>query len=46
MTVALCASAIVVLALLWEISPPWLDRRLERAPRPQGGAPRRRARRL
>jgi len=30
MTVALCASAIVVLALLWEISTPWLDRRLER----------------
>ena len=30
MTVALCASAIVVLALLWEISLPWLDRRLER----------------
>ena len=30
MTVALCASAIVVLALLWEISLPWLDRRLDR----------------
>jgi hypothetical protein len=30
MTVALCATAIVVLALLWEISTPWLDRRLER----------------
>ena len=29
MTVALCATAIVVLALLWEISTPWLDRRLE-----------------
>ncbi|MDX6584645.1 MAG: hypothetical protein QOI10_3829 [Solirubrobacterales bacterium] len=28
MTVALCATAIVVLALLWEISTPWLDRRL------------------
>ena len=30
MTVALCATAIVVLALLWEVSIPWLDRRLER----------------
>ena len=30
MTVALCASAIVVLALLWEILLPWLDRRLDR----------------
>jgi hypothetical protein len=29
MTVALCATAIVVLALLWEISIPWLDRRSE-----------------
>src|SRR5919202_5919933 len=29
MTVALCATAIVVLALLWEISLPWLDRRLD-----------------
>jgi hypothetical protein len=29
MTVALCATAIVVLALLWEVSLPWLDRRLE-----------------
>ena len=29
MTVALCATAIVVLALLWEISTPWLDRRLD-----------------
>jgi hypothetical protein len=28
-TVALCATAIVVLALLWEISLPWLDRRLD-----------------
>jgi hypothetical protein len=28
LTVALCATAIVVLALLWEISTPWLDRRL------------------
>ena len=37
-TVALCASAIVVLALLWEITTPWMDRRLDGAPRPQGGA--------
>jgi hypothetical protein len=29
MIVALCASAIVVLALLWEISMPWLERHLE-----------------
>jgi hypothetical protein len=29
MIVALAATAIVVLALLWEISLPWLDRRLE-----------------
>ena len=29
MTVALCATAIVVLALLWEVSLPWLDRRFE-----------------
>ena len=29
MTVALCATAIVVLALLWEVSMPWLDRKLE-----------------
>ena len=29
MTVALAATAIVVLALLFEISLPWLDRRLE-----------------
>jgi len=29
MTVALCATAIVVLALLWEVSLPWLDRKLE-----------------
>src|SRR3712207_4502817 len=29
MTVALCATAIVVLALLWEIAIPWLDRKLE-----------------
>jgi hypothetical protein len=29
MTVALCATAIVVLALLWEISIPWLERRSE-----------------
>jgi hypothetical protein len=28
-TVALCATAIVVLALLWEIAMPWIDRRLE-----------------
>jgi hypothetical protein len=27
--VALCATAIVVLALLWEVSLPWIDRRLE-----------------
>jgi hypothetical protein len=26
---ALCATAIVVLALLWEVSMPWLDRRLD-----------------
>src|SRR5690349_7534544 len=30
MTVALAATAIVVLALLFEVSLPWLDRRLER----------------
>ena len=29
MLVALCATSIVVLALLWEISMPWIDRRLE-----------------
>jgi hypothetical protein len=29
LTVALCATAIVVLALLWEVSLPWLDRRLD-----------------
>jgi len=29
MTVALCATAIVVLALLWEVSLPWFDRRFE-----------------
>jgi hypothetical protein len=29
MTVALCATTIVVLALLWEIAMPWIDRRLE-----------------
>ena len=29
MTVALCASAIVVLALLWETMTPWLDRWLD-----------------
>ena len=46
MTVALCASAIVVLALLWEITTPWMDRRLDAPPRPQGGAPPRRPRRL
>jgi hypothetical protein len=28
-TVALCATAIVVLALLWEVSMPWVDRKLE-----------------
>jgi hypothetical protein len=41
-TVALCATAIVVLALLWEVSMPWLDRKLEirranRARRGDGG---------
>jgi hypothetical protein len=30
-TVALCATAIVVVALLWEVSLPWLERRRERA---------------
>ena len=29
MTVALCATAIVVLALLWEVALPWIERRLE-----------------
>ena len=29
MTVALCATAIVVLALLWEICLPWLERRAD-----------------
>lgn len=29
MELALCATAIVVLALLWEVSLPWLDRRVE-----------------
>ena len=29
MTLALVATAIVVLALLWEVSMPWLDRRIE-----------------
>ncbi len=29
MTVALVATAIVILALLWEVSLPWLDRKLE-----------------
>ena len=29
MTVALCATAIVVLALLWEISLPWMERRVD-----------------
>ena len=29
MTLALCATAIVVLALLWEVSMPWIDRRLD-----------------
>jgi hypothetical protein len=28
-TVALCATAIVVLALLWEVTMPWIDRRLD-----------------
>jgi hypothetical protein len=31
MTVALCATAIVVVALLWEVSTPWFERRRERA---------------
>jgi hypothetical protein len=30
-TVALCATAIVIVALLWEVSLPWLERRRERA---------------
>jgi hypothetical protein len=30
-TVALCATAIVVVALLWEVSTPWLERRRDRA---------------
>jgi hypothetical protein len=30
MTVALCATAIVVVALLWEVSLPWFERRRER----------------
>jgi hypothetical protein len=30
-TVALCATAIVVIALLWEVSTPWLERRHERS---------------
>jgi hypothetical protein len=29
MIVALCATAIVVIALLWEITTPWLDRKLD-----------------
>ena len=29
MTVALCATAIVILALLWEVSLPWWDRKLD-----------------
>jgi hypothetical protein len=29
MTLALCATALVVLALLWEVSMPWIDRRLD-----------------
>src|SRR5881409_3903976 len=37
-TVALCATAIVVVALLWEVSTPWLERRRE------GARARRRAR--
>ena len=40
MTVALCATAIVILALLWEVSMPWLDRKLDarrhRRERPDG----------
>jgi hypothetical protein len=43
-TVALCATTIVVLALLWEVAMPWLDRRLEgrrarRERRASGAAP-------
>jgi len=30
-TVALCATAIVIVALLWEVSLPWVERRRERA---------------
>src|SRR5215210_335011 len=30
MTVALTATAIVVIALLWEVFQPWLERRLDR----------------
>ncbi|WP_028061204.1 hypothetical protein [Candidatus Solirubrobacter pratensis] len=30
MTVALCATAIVIIALLWEVSIPWFERRAER----------------
>jgi hypothetical protein len=44
MTIALCATAIVVVALLWEVSHPWLSRRLEirranRARRPAADGP-------
>jgi hypothetical protein len=44
MTVALCATALVVVALLWEVSHPWLSRRLEirranRARRPDDSPP-------
>ena len=46
MTVALCATAIVVLALLWEISLPWLERRQDARRARRGGAPPRRPRRL
>ena len=39
--VALSATAIVVLALLWEISMPWIEKRLERRKQLQGAPPRR-----
>jgi hypothetical protein len=43
-TVALCATTIVVLALLWEVAMPWIDRRVEarrarRERRAAGAAP-------
>ena len=39
MTVALCATAIVVIALLWEVMLPYVERRLERR-RARKAAPR------